>query len=174
MSLCMAKRFFKIFLYNANNPVKYVKGLMQLIRVAVLAAVVLLVGGEVWGQTNFTWTGAINNNWNNAGNWTKIGTSTSTWPGQNNGQNDFVIINNGTPNINANFNNTSVKDVTINGGTLTTANADYTNVINGNLVVANGATFNLRRSTLNVVGTTTINGSVVDLHNNGPVTFTGH
>jgi hypothetical protein len=74
----------------------------------------LFFGIESFAQTTFTWTGATNNNWNVSTNWTKSGgTSTSTWPNQNAGQNDQVIINSGSPLVNGVFTNTSLTSVAV-------------------------------------------------------------
>jgi len=84
-------------------------------------------------QTTFTWTGAINNNWNVAGNWTKVGASTSTFPNQNTLQNDQAIINSGAPIVNASFTNGSLTSVIrASPGNLILSGA-FTLTITGNL-----------------------------------------
>ncbi len=123
-------------------------------------------------QTTFTWNGGTGN-WNTAGNWSKSGgTSTSTWPGQNVNQNDIVIVNStGTVTINVAFNSNSVQDVSINTGTVTGNNV--TCLINGNLSVASGATFNINQTALTVSGATSISGNLTDGNNTGTNTFAG-
>jgi hypothetical protein len=136
-----------------------------------VAIALLAFAGGAWGQTTFTWNGG-NGNWNVAGNWVKVGGSTSTWPGQNAGQQDFVVINStGTVTIPTDITNTSIKDVNINSGTLITDNTNRQITINGNLVIANGATFNaFRGSPITVQGTTTINGILTDSNASGAST----
>jgi len=105
------------------------------------------------GQTTFTWTGAINNNWNTAGNWTKVGASTSTFPNQNTLQNDQAIINLGAPVVNASFTNASLTAVTITTpGTLTLGNQTLT--LTGSLT--GSGSFIQTNGTLNVSGDVTV------------------
>jgi hypothetical protein len=124
----------------------------------------LLLGiGSAFAQATFTWTGASNNNWNTAANWNKIGTSTSTWPGQNAGQNDQAIINIGTPILNAGIANTSLTSVVLDApATLSLTAANTINITGpfsgtGTFIQSNGtlnATGNVTVSTFTITGGT--------------------
>ena len=61
-------------------------------KVILLAVMTLTLSLNALAQTTFTWnTGS--GSWTTAANWTKVGgASTSTYPGQNAGQNDLAVI----------------------------------------------------------------------------------
>ncbi len=66
--------------------------------ITILVAILGASAATSFAQATFTWNGSASTAWNNAANWTKVGTSTSTWPGENAGQTDNVVIEAGTPN----------------------------------------------------------------------------
>ena len=128
------------------------------------------------GQATFTWTGATNSNWNVAGNWTKAGTSTSTWPGQNAGQTDNAVFNvnpaatiGSVPDIVLNSISVLNRNITLNstsGSTITINNTDATpamNVTGANrtLTFGGGTSANAVNLTLQTITTaSTITGTL--------------
>jgi len=102
----------------------------------------------------YTWTGASDNNWANAGNWS-LSNGGSGYPGNN--STDIVVINTGTP--------------TISSGTYTIAQLTVGNTSSsqGNLTINSGAT-------LNVSGTSspvTISGGIINNAGTMSVSATG-
>lgn len=142
-------------------------------RMAILSVLLSFVAyAHLLAQATFTWTGAVNNNWNNAANWNKSGTSASNWPGEITGQSDAAVVNSGTPTlvaitttsltsiqINAPGNvllNTNV-NVNVNGsisgtGTLSQTNGFY--LVTGDV---SGVTLNLTGGNFHYTGTGTQN-----------------
>ena len=88
----------------------------------------------------FTWTGAVDNNWNTPGNWDVGGFPDDAT--------DDVIIDFGTPQVNV---DDTTGDVTINGGNLT-INASTTLDIDGNIHIDGTLTFATSTSTCDVSG----------------------
>jgi autotransporter-associated beta strand protein len=121
----MVMRFYNVIQYIkvCKNPGTH---LIRILRFFILVVVALLAGGMVWGQATFTWNGSLNNNWNNAGNWTKAGTSTSTFPGQNAGQTDNAVIN-----VNPAITIANVPDITLNSLSITNRNITLTSTGTG-------------------------------------------
>ena len=127
------------------------------------------------GQATFTWTGATNSNWNIAGNWTKTGTSTSTWPGENAGQTDNAVFNvnpaatiGSVPNIVLNSISVLNRNITLNstsGSTITINNIDATPSLNvvatRTLTFGGGTAANAVNLTLQTITTaSTITGTL--------------
>jgi fibronectin-binding autotransporter adhesin len=120
-----------------------------------------------------------NGNWSVSSHWeTYNGTAwvaASVAPGDVAGAGTVTIIdgNNFSLNTSPAF---AIGSLTVGGGTsgtLATSNGDFTINITNNILVRTGATLNLSRMTLSAGGTTTINGNIIDDHNNGSATFTG-
>jgi len=119
-----------------------------------LLGLFFIVSGQLIAQTTFTAKATAA--WAAAGSWTKSGgTSTSTYPGQNAGQDDVAIIPSGfTITMGASQNNNSITSVTVNGtGVL---------AIKANTLVINGAAGNLTGSgsVTMTTGIVTAGGSV--------------
>lgn len=127
-----------------------------------MIALLLLSAGVVFGQ--ITWTGAVDNNWSTAGNWSPAVVPTSS---------DAVIINSGTPNVDV---NSVCLSLTINGGTLTfSRNRSLT--VGGNVTINSGGTihFNSNSSKLFVNGNITNNaGGTINQQRKSTITLTGN
>jgi hypothetical protein len=120
------------------------------------------------GVTLVTWTGAINSDWHNPGNWSPNQVPTSTISA-----NIPLVTNN--PNIsNA---NASCKNLTISNGQLTISSGFDLNTF-GNVTIGTGSgagviSVNNSASFINCAGNWTRGTNGVFVHGNGTVVFTG-
>jgi len=104
----------------------------------------MLMSNFTFGQGNyFQWTGAVNTDWNNAGNWTvpaplPYGESggASTWPGQV-AAGDYATINNGLFNIITNVPSITLGrlEVTYSPGTPFASFALLSGVVDGDVII---------------------------------------
>jgi len=131
------------------------------------------------GQTAGDYQSRGTGNWNTPGTWQKYNGSVwqnnQGYPGQNPGTGTVTIRDGHTVTLNVSPTN-PVGNLVIGEGSSGTLQTDNSNRIlntSGNLSVSDGATFNLGRITLTVSGTTSINGSLTDSHNNGSASFNG-
>jgi hypothetical protein len=117
----------------------------------LLSMVLGLLSSHIgYSQATFTAI-AGTNNWRTAASWVKVGSSTSTWPGQIAGQTDNAIIPSGSIINLDNHVTNAVQSISVNGtGILNAATRNIT--VSGNL----GGTGKFTVST----GTITINGNV--------------
>ena len=126
-----------------NQPLKQTKELYTMKRNTLfsfltVAALGLLTAGPANAQCTFTWTGATNDNFREAGNWTKSGSCVNNWPLTGNiaifpNVDRDVIIN----DQNEQFGELRIENgglVTITGQTLTLDGA-VTHDLDGNLVL---------------------------------------
>ncbi len=115
---------------------------------------------------NFFWTGAVNSNWSEPGNWNCTGSCPgSDYPGEGGATDDNVTISTGTPSMDV---AATIGDFTFSGGSISGANtltisgtmAWTAGTIGTPLTIANGATLNISSSGSKVLnGTLTLNGT---------------
>lgn len=154
----------------------------------ILSSIVFYCGfvntQNVYAQTTFTFTnGNANGNWNEAGNWSPAGgSSTSTWPGENSGQNDQVLIPTGsgfTVTLNVNVTNNSITLVTVNGDATLDINTDSLTTTGSSANVTGTGTITISTGTLTVggildVSTLTASGTAaIDLSGNWSIPALG-
>jgi hypothetical protein len=109
----------------------------------------------VWGA-EYTWTGNINSDWSNAGNWEESGATATDYPGEYD-PNDTVIIENGV-SVTLNVNIPNVLDsLTIDN---TSLDLDGNSLTVDTLKIDNGATLDLNGASL-TVGTLEINNNAI-------------
>jgi len=140
--------------------VHYIRGEHRLLmkRLAIFSVLFIFLISATWGDT-YTWTGDVDDDWNNSGNWSDSGypLPATYYPGEN-PTNDIVTINiNQTINITDNLNN--LASLEINEATL---NIDgYLSEVGALTIGTSGAQIDASGDDLSVSGMTTLNGNLI-------------
>ncbi len=123
-------------------------------KVILFGIMTLILSLNALAQTTFTWnTGS--GSWTTAANWTKVGgASTSTYPGQNAGQNDLAVIITGvTVTLDASIVTNSVTSLAVNGTGILAMGANNLTLTGAAANVTGTGTITASTGTLTVGGT---------------------
>ncbi|REJ80174.1 MAG: T9SS C-terminal target domain-containing protein [Bacteroidetes bacterium] len=132
----------------------------RIVVVSVLAGVLLFTGSIIYlnfgnsekafAATAVSWNGSVDNNWNNASNW-----SPAVIPGP--GSLVTIGMSPRDPQLS---DHVTVTDLILNNGAKLRLN-DYSITLNGNYIMNNGSELQMSKSTAVVLGNATINGGVI-------------
>ena len=123
-----------------------------------------IIFNNTYSQTS--WTGLVNTNWNNAGNWT-AGIPTST-TNVTLGDAGFTGINQPTVNVSS-----ACNTITIGGAKATTFTLSKNLVVNGSIIINSNGSISHAGTTITVKGNWTNNGTYTATKNTSLVVFGG-